>query len=363
MTGPLWLNRLLTSVTQHAFYFMGVSLLCVFFLAINYASNAGWYVVVERIAMAFTRFIPVGWLLLMLVWALNMAGVVHIYPWTDSERMANDPLLGSKDWFLNTGFFLVRQVFVVIIWMMFDLFLRRRSLAEDSIGGTELFRQRRVLSALFLVVFAFSWSLASYDWILALDAHFFSTMFGVHMFANTWVSALCLIAIVAGFLRYHGYLPQYNEAHMHDLGKYIFAFSIFWTYIWFSQFLLIWYANIPEETMFFKRILDNYPFLFALNLVINFILPLLALMTNTSKRRFQSLVPIAILVFVGKFVDLFLMTHPHTVGADGGIGFIEIGTYLVFLGLFLMIGFNALTKHSLVSKGHPYLKESVLHFY
>lgn len=360
---PDLLKRVLVNININAFFFMGLGLLGLFFIAVNYTANAGWYVLIKRIPEAFTRFIPIGWAILMVILFAEMAGLTHIHPWTDSEWMASDPLLGEKDWYLNTGFFIGRQLFIIVLWVLCDNLMRRYSTAEDSLGGIELFKKQRRLSALFLIVFAFSFSMASWDWMQALDPHFFSTMYAVHTFASVFVSALCLLAVVMTILKQMGYAPQLNAAHFHDVGKFVFGFSIFWTYIWFSEFLLIWYANIPEEGMYFFRIMDNYPFLFTLNLVVNFLLPLLGLMTNTSKRIPMVLGPIAAVVFVGHWIDFYLLSMPSVLGPYGSVGLVEIGTYLLFLGVFLYLGFQALTKSSLVPKKHPYLQESIQHYY
>ncbi len=357
-----WLTRLMLNIMQNSFYFMGIAVLGLFFIAVNYATNAGWFMALKRIPESFTRIIPIAWGLLFLVWIMEMAGLIHLHPWTNPEAVAADPLLQAKEWYLNLPFFLIRQLLIIAAWIFVDRLMRKYSTSEDAIGGTKLFRKRRQLGAIFLVIFAVSWSLSCFDWILAVDPHWFSTMFAVHMFANHFVSALCMMVIIGVYMKAKGFMPYINESHLHDLGKFIFGFSIFWTYVWFSQFMLIWYANIPEETMFFIKMIDQYPFLFAFNLVINFVFPLLGLMTNTSKRRPMALAIAAGIIFLGKYVDLFLMVSSSTLGPDRSIGFLEIGTYLLFLGLFLVLTFRALEKTNLIPKKHPYIQESLQHW-
>lgn len=356
-----WLTRLMLNIMQNSFYFMGIAVLGLFFISVNYASNAGWFMALKRIPESFTRIIPIGFGLLIVVWIMEMAGLIHLHPWTNSAAVEADPLLQAKEWYLNVPFFLLRQVFIIVAWLFIDRLVRKYSTAEDSLGGTKLFRKRRQLGAIFLVLFAVSWSLSCFDWLLAVDPHWFSTMFAVHMFANHFVSALCMMTIFAVYLKAKGFMPYVNESHLQDIGKFIFGFSIFWTYVWFSQFMLIWYANIPEETMFFIKMIDQYPFLFAFNLVINFVFPLLGLMTNTSKRRPMAIAIAAAIIFLGKYVDIFLMVSSSTLGGDRSIGFLEIGTYLLFLGLFLLLAFKALEKTNLLPKKHPYIQESLQH--
>jgi hypothetical protein len=362
-TGPYWLNRLLTSLVQNGFFFMGISIIMIFFIAVKFTANAGWHVLMMRIPLAFAEFMPVGWLLLMIVVLLEIAGVVHIHAWTDSHRVEGDPLLQSKAWYLNHTFFFIRQLLAGVGWFMAIQAFRKLSVAEETLGGTKTFWSQRKVAAGFLVFFAFTFCAMAFDWMMACDPHWFSTMFGVHMFASCWVSALAMMAILMTYLKKAGYMPQLNESHFHDIGKFVFGFSVFWTYIYFCQFLLIWYANIPEETMYFKRILDNYPFLFALNFVINFIFPFLALMTNTSKRQPLTLSAVAVVIICGHALDMFLATSPSVYGEFGGIGFTEIGAFLLLGGVFLFLGFNSLTKRSLVAKNHPYLEESLHHYY
>jgi hypothetical protein len=362
---PLWLSRLMVNIIQNSFFFMSLSVLCLFFLAVSYAANAGWFVIIHRIPEALTRFIPIGWGILMLMFLLQLLGVFDLYPWLMNwEGVHNHHFihaLEAKGWYLNTGFFLLRQAIIIVAWLAFDYFLRRFSTEEDVMGGTQLFRKRRMLSGAFILVFALTYSMASFDWMLALDARFFSTMYAVHTFASVFVSAMALITVIAVLLKATGYLPQFNENHMHDLGKFVFGFSIFWTYIWFGEFLLIWYGNLPEESFFYERIMETYPGFFAINLVLNFILPLLGLMTNTSKRKMLPLVTISSLVFLGHWFDFYLFSAPSVIEGYGGLGLLEVGTFALFLGGFLYTGLKALTQQKLVPEKHPYLQESLLH--
>ena len=188
-------------------------------------------------------------------------------------------------------------------------------------------------------------------------------MFGWYVFASWWVSSLALITYMIIVLRDNGYLNFVNHSVIHDLGKYVFAFSVFWTYIWFSQFLLIYYANIPEETIYYVERLDSdfyYPF-FLVNLILNFFFPFLFLMTRASKRFTRFLKVACPIVLFGHFIDFYLMVTPGVLKENGGFGFLEIGMLLLFLSAFLYVILNGLTKLPLVAKNHPMLDESLNH--
>jgi hypothetical protein len=190
-------------------------------------------------------------------------------------------------------------------------------------------------------------------------------MFGWYVFASWWVSGLAVITLTVIVLKQNGYLKLVNANHIHDLGKFVFAFSIFWTYIWFSQFMLIWYANIPEESIYYiERLGGNeghFKWIFFTNLLINFAFPFLVLMTRDAKRQMIMLKIVTIAILAGHWLDFYLMMMPGTMRTDAGIGFIEIGTTLIFLGVFLLTFTKGLTKASLVPVNHPFIEESVHH--
>jgi Ni/Fe-hydrogenase subunit HybB-like protein len=188
-------------------------------------------------------------------------------------------------------------------------------------------------------------------------------MFGWYVFASWFVSGLAAITLVTVMLKEMGYLKLVNENHLHDMGKFVFAFSIFWTYIWFSQFLLIYYANIPEETIYFVDRLksDYYSKFFFINLIMNFFFPFLVLMTRDAKRKMTMLKIVCTVVLAGHWIDFYLMITPGTLKANGGFGFLEIGLAMVYLSAFAYVIFNGLTKRGLVAQNHPMLEESIHH--
>ena len=213
-----------------------------------------------------------------------------------------------------------------------------------------------------MIIFGFTTPIWAFDTIMSLEAHWFSTMFGWYNFAAMWVSGLCVITLIVILMKKAGYLSWVNENHLHDLGKFFFAFSMFWTYIWFSQFLLIYYANIPEETVYFyKRWEPEYLPWFWLNILINFVAPILILMARDSKRQMNRLMFVCIMLLCGHWLDYYMMIMPGTVESHRGFGIIEIGIAIGFVGLFTFLTLSQLTKRSLVSTNHPFLEESINH--
>ncbi|MCX8481683.1 MAG: quinol:cytochrome C oxidoreductase, partial [Sediminibacterium sp.] len=216
---------------------------------------------------------------------------------------------------------------------------------------------------LFIVWFALTVaSTVPWLWLMSLDPHWYSTMYSWYNFASTFVSGMSLIAIWVIYLKNKGYLELTNKEHIHDLGKFMFAFSIFWTYLWFSQFMLIWYANIPEETVYFThRLSGPYSFFFFLNLIVNFVFPILILMKRDSKRNTNLLVIMGIVIIFGHWIDFYLEVMGSLEKEHANIGWLDLGILSFFVGAMILLVANALTKKPLIAKYHPFIKESVIH--
>jgi hypothetical protein len=251
------------------------------------------------------------------------------------------------------------------LWIIFFLWMRKQSVAEDLEGGLTYYNKSIRIGAMFLVVFGVTSSLSAWDWVLSIDTHWFSTMFGWYVFASWFISGLAATTLTVIILKQNGYLKMVNANHLHDLGKFTFAFSIFWTYIWFSQFMLIWYANIPEESVYYQERLsgyqNHYTWIFFVNLFVNFVFPFLVLMTRDAKRQMIMLKIVCIAILCGHWLDFYLMIMPGTMRGESGFGFMELGAALTFLGIFLVTFTRGLTKASLVPVNHPFLEESIHH--
>ena len=198
----------------------------------------------------------------------------------------------------------------------------------------------------------------SWDWIMSVDPHWFSTLFGWYLLASMLVSGITVIALITIYLKSKGHLDIVNDSHLHDLAKFMFGFSVFWTYLWFSQFMLIWYANIPEEVTYYITRIEDYTIPFFGMIIMNFIFPFLVLINSEYKRIPWFIVMAGIVILVGHYVDVFNMIIPATVVDRWYFGLPEISALALFSGLFILIVFYSLSKAPLIAKGNPYIKES-----
>ncbi|MBC8047506.1 MAG: hypothetical protein H7Y00_11975 [Fimbriimonadaceae bacterium] len=305
--------------------------------------------------------------------SFNTSEVNYIFTSTDDSTHAAsadglvenpyyDKILDGKEPYLNPPFFILRAIIFLGLWSFIAYKLRRISLAEDLGNGTDAwYMKTKFWSAIFLVIWAVTSSMMAWDWVMSLDPHWYSTLFGWYNFISLWITSMCVTVLLLIYLKSKGYIKEVNQNHLHDLGKYIFGFSIFWTYLWFSQFMLIWYANIPEETIYFLQRKREYNPLFFGNLIINFLMPFLVLMRRDAKRSLTVLTIMAVVLIIGHWNDFFVMIMPATVGADWHISYFEVGMFLFFAGMFLYTVFYQLSKASLIAVKHPFLKESLGH--
>lgn len=407
-------TRFWSNVLHNSVFFTGISFMAVFFLAVCLTAWAGWHTVFKRVWEAFGAFLIPGFILMVLIGVAVYFDANHLYHWADySLRDTSNPeydaIIDGKGGFLNKNWYLFGTLVIVGLWIFFARKMRSISLAEDVNGPGENFyyhRQLRKYGAIFLPIAGFSSAAIIWQWVMSVDSHWYSTMFAWYAGSSWFVAMIAMTILVLIYLKSKGYYNNVTTEHLHDLGKFLFAFSIFWTYLWFSQYMLIWYGNVGEETIYFKERQDNYKILFYGNLIINFLVPFFILMRNDTKRKYGTLIFVSAVVFIGHWWDYFLMLKPgilhtahatlghghgdthdtghaeavdHTVGhvaeaAGHGAehastfvsgftipGILEVGTMIGFLGLFLFVIFNALGKANLVPKNDPYLEESLHH--
>ncbi|HET8837449.1 MAG TPA: quinol:cytochrome C oxidoreductase [Flavobacteriaceae bacterium] len=345
-----------------AFFFFMIALGALVFYAIQYASQAGWSPVLYRIMEGVTAYLLPGSIIVFLI--VIFAGT-HFYIWQNEEVMAHDEILQGKSGYLNFPFFVIRIIIYLVGWNLYRFFSRRNSLeqAEVAAGDYTPYKRNFKLSVYFLIFFIITESVMAWDFFMSLTPHWFSTLFAWYVFASLFVSAITTIALITIFLKRAGYLDFVNDSHLHDLAKYVFAFSIFWTYLWFAQFMLIWYANIPEEVTYFIIRIQEYNLLFFGMLVLNFVFPVLMLMNSDYKRIPWFVFLTGIAVLVGHYIDIFLLVMPPTVGPNWFFGIAEIAAICLFLGLFIFVVGTALAKVPLHPKGDPFIKESENYHY
>jgi hypothetical protein len=360
-------TRLLTNGLINSFFFFAIGLGALFFLALQYATETGWYAAVKRVIEAVAGFLPYGMALLALsLLTITFMDGAHIYTWMDPE-MTNpsshhyDEIIAGKAAYLNKGFFWIRTIVYLAVYFLFLRGFRNRSLEEDRVGGTEIHFKNYRKGATFLVFFAVFSSTSAWDWLMSIDVHWFSTLFGWYTFAGMWVSTMVVLVLLTTYLKSLGYLPKVNDSHIHDLGKWTFATSFLWSYLWFSQFMLIWYANIGEEVTYYMMRIENFKILYFSMFFINFAFPMLILMSRDAKRNVRILTFVGLIILVGHWLDVYIMVSAGSLGANAKIGFLEIGMALLIAGLFIRIILNNLTKAPLTPVNHPFLDESIHH--
>lgn len=361
-----WYTRVYANLLLNSYFLLLISICGLFFFALQYIANASWATVVLRVPMAMSTIFPVAAALILIVFLVDGSNIYHWVHYEHLHLTKNDPgfdkILDNKSWFLNTKVALGFLIGVPIIWYLFSVKLRSMSYKEDTEGGMNYFNKSIRYGAAFVFIFAFTVSILSWVINMSVDAHWYSTIFSVYNFATGWVSCLAIIILFVLYLKRNGYLNLVTDEHIHDLGKLMFAFSIFWTYLWLAQFLLIWYANIPEESVYYyKRWESPFKASFLMNLVLNFLVPFLVLMTRNNKRNPKILTFVAIVILIGHWNDLWLMLMPGSIDTQAGIGFLEIGITLTFAGVFIFWVLTALSKRGLVPVKHPYIEESVHH--
>lgn len=357
------------TLMYNSMFFTMVSNSCMFFICASTLSMASWYTTFRRVPEALSAMVkifgPITFFILIYVVVIDKNH--DIYHWLSPDAK-NDKVLSGKLGFLSPTFFLIWSILTLGLWIV--LGMRIRSISNESDNGPmdqetgkSFIWRNTVTAALFIVWFGLTvGSTLPWLWLMSLDAHWYSTMYSWYTFASTFVSGVALITLWVIYLKNKGYLEYTNEEHLHDLGKFIFAFSIFWTYLWFAQYMLIWYGNIPEETIYFKhRVQGPYKGIFFLNLIINFVCPILLLMKKGPKRNYTFMTFMAMLILFGHWIDFYQMVMGSVRKEDGNLSWFDFGIAALFIGLMIFYVTKALAKRPLVPKNNPFLKESIIH--
>ena len=355
-----WANLLV-----NGFFYFSISVAALFFYALQYATESAWSVVLKRFFEAMWGFLPYGGAAIVIVIAAGQFHMHHLYHWMDATLYDPthgnyDAIIAGKASYFNPTFFWSRTVAYLATFLGFAHMFRKWSLQEDAEASIDLHYHQFRRSALFIVFFAVFSSTMAWDWIMSIDTHWFSTLFGWYIFSGMWVSMIIFTNVCMLWLRSKGYFQEVNESHMHDLGKWMFAIAMLWSYLFFSQFMLIWYSNIPEEVTYYVSRLfsDEYCVPFLTMFFINFAVPFYVLLPRDTKRNPKFLLPVAFLIFAGHFADVYLLVIPGTLFDHHEFGLFEVGLFLGFLGLFINRTLSTLSKAALIPKHHPMLQES-----
>ena len=358
------------TLMYNSIFFMLICNAAMFFICATTLAMGGFQQSFRRVPEAISTLVPIFGVITFAVLMYVVFGghLHHIYHWLDKEHVEHDAILKGKQGFLNPVFFLIWTTLAIGLWSLLGYRMRKLSREADEkpfdydSGNRYIFRNT-VNASLFIVWFALTvGSTIPWLWMMSLDAHWYSTMYSWYTFISSFVSGMSLIALFVIYLKNKGYLELTNQEHLHDIGKFMFAFSIFWTYLWFSQYMLIWYANIPEETVYFKhRVQGPYKGIFFLNLILNFVCPVLILMKRASKRNYTLVTFMAVLIIFGHWIDFYQMVMGSISKEHVTLGWLDFGTAAFFVGMIIFFTGRALASRPLIPKYHPFLKESVIH--
>ena len=362
-------TRFWATLLQNSVFFLLITNAAMFFFCATTLAWGGWTLTFRRVTEAVSAsVIPIGIITFIILMCIVFGGKNTIYEWLDKDYVAHDEVLKGKAGFLNPTFFTIWTTLSIGLWILLGKKMRNLSREIDDkplnlTEGKAYIWKNTVWSAIYIVWFALTVaSVTPWVWLMSINAHWFSTMYSWYTFASTFVSGIALMTLFVVYMKNQGYLEYVNEEHLHDLGKFQFAFSIFWTYLWFAQFMLIWYANISEETIYFKSRFDGaYKGIFYLNLVINFVAPLLIYMKRSSKRSYAVLVFMSVLLIFGHWLDFFQMVFPYHYPNEVPMNLFDFGVALGFVGLIMWQTAQVLAKYPLLAKHHPFLKESIIH--
>jgi len=351
-----WINILLNN-----FYFLSLAIGASFFLALQYITQAGWSSAFKRIPESMSAYIPFA----AVIMGILIFGMKDIYSWIEPESHSFDEhqlhLIHHKSAYLNVPFFILRMVLYFAVWIFMTKMLRKFSLKEDMEGGIKYFKKTELYSKVYIFTLALTFSLASFDWLMTLEPTWYSTIYSLKNFVAAFYHGSAIIILILLFMHGRGYFQFINNAHWQDFSKYIFILAIMWAYFWFSQYLLIWFANIPEETTYYvERLTGPWKVNFYANLVLNWAVPFMILLPNYFARKKFILGFVIICLIAGQYIDLYEQIVPGTLG-EFDIGFVEVGIFIGFAGLFLYIFMRTLSRASLIPENHPLLEESLHH--
>ncbi|HOB24450.1 MAG TPA: quinol:cytochrome C oxidoreductase [Kaistella sp.] len=365
-------NQPLAAVHSVAVFLFALSCCALFFYSIQNAAHAGWPIIILRVMEAIASYIPWGGAILIIIMLLNVTHQGHLFHWMDSSLTTPgdphfDPILYEKKKFLNIPFYAFRTIFYVVGASFFAWKLKSMSKkVDENKANRKIYANYYSWSVGYIAFFGFCSAAWAWDWLMSIDPHWYSTMYIWYAMVSALASSIAVIILISVYLKKNGFLPQFNDNHLHDLGVFLFATSMLWTYTWFAQFMLYWYANIPEEVNYFFGRFEYYSWTFLPVMIFVFLLPLLVLVSSSIKRNYKVVTTMAVIVLLGQWVNYFNMVMPGTVGPywkTPEVLLLTVGALLFFAGLFVFAVMTALSKLKLIPTGNPFLKESEIYEY
>jgi len=349
-------TRTWSNVLLSGYFLTGIGFCGIMMVAIHYVSNAGWDVAIRRVPEAMYSVLPIGFG----VMALLYFGMHDIYEWSHADVVAEDPILSGKSAWLNPTGFMFRMAIYFVFWIWVGGKIITKSQAMDLGENPAQTSSPTGLSAFWLYIGGIMFVFSSFDWIMSLEPHWYSTIFGLYNFSGMFTSGLAFIMIVLILLRRNGLFKETVKIdHLYELARYLFGFTTFWVYIWFSQHMLIWYANIPEETVYYiKRHVGVFGSLTVVNILLNWFVPFSILLFRKTKRNEKSLLIAASLVLVGRWVDLYMMIFPSNFETPV-FGIIEIIIFVGSLSAMVWVFIKAFNRKNPIPQNDPYLSESL----
>jgi hypothetical protein len=343
-----------------AFTFMiSIGVGALFLIALEYIVGADWSVPIRRVVEFFAATIP---LLAILVIPL-LFNIGELFHWSHPEAVAEDKILNAKAPYLNVSFFIIRVFVLIGLWSLFYFFFVRNSKKQDTTKDQKLTTINIRLSAIFIPIFAFTITISAVDWLMSIEPHWFSTIIGVYFFAGTVIAALAAVTLTTVLLKENGYLhPAMTNDHLFSLGALLFAFVNFWGYIAFSQYMLIWYADLPEETFWFMHKWEGSWAIFSIGLIIiKFLVPYIVLVSQPSKMDPKKLKFISVWLLFAHLYDLFWFVMPEMEELSGGYSFswIDLVFPIAAVGLIILVFNMKAKKENLIPIGDPKLQRGL----
>lgn len=359
-------NRYWSSIYITVLFFTGISFGSFIFLLIQYISQSGWSIILIRIMESISSFFPYGAIILLIILIMNCLEYINMFHWMDKSLydIYNDNydyILYIRSLYLNKPFFIIRSIIHIILCTFFIKKIKYLSKKLDNTKNIKYQNKIYTISVISILCLSITSIMIGWDWIMSLDPHWISTLFSWYILSGYLLTGIITITLISIYLNNKKILLIFNKNHLHDLSNYIFAGSMLWSYLWFCQFLLYWYSNIPEEVIYFIHRSEIYNNIHFWMLIPNLIFPLLGLMSSYAKKNTIIVTIISFVILIGQYINIYNLVIPGSVGPFYGFGMAEIGSILLFTGIFLLIIINNIIKNPLLPKGNKFFHESEMY--